>query len=54
MTSYLFSKKTGRLFCLQLLQVGLEVKVFDIPAGFTFLYGSTESCYLLLIFFQPP
>ena len=41
-------------FCLQLLQVGLEVKVFDIPAGFTFLNGSTESCYLLLILFQPP
>ena len=41
-------------FCLQLLQVGFEVKVFDIPACFTFLYGSTESCYLLLIFFQPP
>ena len=39
---------------LQLLQVGLEVKVFDIPACFTFLYGSTESCYLLLILLQPP
>ena len=42
------------LFCLQLLQVGFEVKVFDIPACFPFLYGSTESRYLLLIFFQPP
>lgn len=41
-------------FCLQLLQVGFEAKVFDIPACFTFLNGSTESCYLLLIFFQPP
>ena len=40
--------------CFQFLQERLEVKVFDIPAGFTFLYGSTESCYLLLIFFQPP
>ena len=37
---------------LQLLQVGLEVKVFDIPACFTFLYGSTESCYLWLILLQ--
>ena len=45
---------TSYLFCLQLLQVGLEVKVFDIPACFTFLYGNTESRYLLLIFFQPP
>ena len=25
-----------------------------IVALFTFLYGSTESRYLLLIFFQPP
>ena len=41
-------------FSLQLLQVGLEVKVFYIPACFTFLYGSTESCYLLLILLQPP
>ena len=41
-------------FCLQLLQVGFEVKVFDIPACFTFLYGSTESRYLLLILLQPP
>ena len=41
-------------FCLQLLQVGLEVKVLDIPACFTFFYGSTESCNLLLILFQPP
>ena len=41
-------------FCLQLLQVGFEVKVFYIPACFTFLYGSTESCYLLLILLQPP
>jgi len=40
-------------FCLQLLQVGFEVKVFDIPACFTFLNGSTESCYLLLILLQP-
>ena len=40
-------------FCLQLLQVGFEVKVFDIPACFTFLYGSTESCYLLLILLKP-
>ena len=39
---------------LQLLQVGFEVKVIDIPACFTFLNGSTESCYLLLILFQPP
>ena len=39
---------------LQLLQVGFEVKVFDIPACFTFLNGSTESCYLLLILLQPP
>ena len=38
---------------LQLLQVGLEVKVLDIPACFTFLNGSTESCYLLLILLQP-
>jgi len=41
-------------FCLQLLQVRLEVKVFDIPACFTLLNGSTESGYLLLILFQPP
>ena len=41
-------------FCLQLLQVGFEVKIFYIPACFTFLYGSTESCYLLLILLQPP
>ena len=40
-------------FCLQLLQVGLEVKILDIPARFSFLYGSTESCYLLLILLQP-
>ena len=40
-------------FRLQLLQVGLEVKVLDIPACFTFLNGSTESCYLLLILLQP-
>ena len=40
-------------FCLQLLQVGFEVKVFYIPACFTFLNGSTESCYLLLILLQP-
>ena len=39
---------------LQLLQVGFKVKVFDIPACFTFLYGSTESCYLLLILLKPP
>ena len=45
---------TSYLFCLQLLQVGLEVKVCDILACFTFFYGSTASRYLLLIFFQPP
>ena len=37
---------------LQLFQVGFEVIVFDIPACFTFLNGSTESCYLLLILLQ--
>ena len=41
-------------FSLQLLQVGLEVKVFDIPACFSFFNGSTESCCLLLILLQPP
>ena len=41
-------------FSLQLLQVGFEVKVFDIPACFSFLNGSTESCYLLLLLLQPP
>ena len=34
--------------------MGFEVKVFYIPACFTFLYGSTESCYLLLILLKPP
>ena len=41
-------------FCLQLLQVGFEVKVFDIPACFTSLNGSTESSFLLLILLQSP
>ena len=38
--------------CLQLLQVGLEVKVFDVPTSFTIFNGSTESSYLLLILLQ--
>lgn len=40
--------------CLQLFQVGIEVKPLDIPACFSLINGSTESSNLLFALFQPP
>ena len=39
--------------CLQRFQVGIEVEILDIPACFSFLNGSAESCNPLFILFQP-
>ena len=69
MVSYFISSKAGKLckmafrdspilaivppLCLQRFQVGFEVEILDIPACFSFLNGSAESCNLLFILFQP-